>query len=340
MDDRSDFPQARLSDALAAAGVPGEEVADVRGLGGGTFNTVLRVRRTDGTQLVVKLAPDASEPVLRYEHRILATEAWFYDTVRKATGVPVPAVLTPPGDKGTAAGDHLVMSECPGGNWYELGDALEPGDRRRLRTELGRFTAALHSITGEGFGYPAEPLGPLRGSWREAFLEMVGAVLADAGRFAVELPEDADRIRELFAAQSAVLDEVSTPRLVHFDLWDGNILVDRGPAGARIGALIDAERAFWGDPLAEFVSLSLFDDMERDDAFLEGYRTAGGTVTFDASARRRLTLYRSYLYLIMWVEAVPRRFDAERCAWLRRQVVQPLAATFDSWAAQGRKGPA
>ena len=56
--------------------------------------------------------------------------------------------------------------------------------------------------------------------------------------------------------------------LVHFDLWDGNILVESDPAGHRIGALIDAERAFWGDPLAEFVSLALFGDIERDTAFL------------------------------------------------------------------------
>ena len=83
------------------------------------------------------------------------------------------------------------------------------------------------------------------------------------------------------------------------------------PAGHRIGALIDAERAFWGDPLAEFVSLALYGDIERDTAFLAGYRGAGGAVTFDIAARQRLSLYRTYLNLIMWVEAVPRGFGQE-----------------------------
>ncbi|HUY44728.1 MAG TPA: hypothetical protein VMV92_03230 [Streptosporangiaceae bacterium] len=32
---------------------------------------------------------------------------------------------------------------------------------------------------------------------------------------------------------------------------------------------------------------------------------------FDAAARR-LSLYRAYLYLIMWVEAVPRQFAQSR----------------------------
>ena len=83
--------------------------------------------------------------------------------------------------------------------------------------------------------------------------------------------------------------------LVHFDLWDGNILVESGPAGRRIGALIDAERAFWGDPLAEFVSLALFGDIEQDTAFLHGYRAPAARSPSTLPARQRLSLYRAYL---------------------------------------------
>ena len=168
----------------------------------------------------------------------------------------------------------------------------------------------------------------MRDSWRAAFLDMVNALLADAGRYAVTLPRPAAAIRDWFTAQAAVLDEVTTPVLVHFDLWDGNILVESGPAGRRIGALIDAERAFWGDPLAEFVSLALFADIEQDTAFLHGYRAAGGTVTFDLAARQRLSLYWAYLYLIMWVEVAPRQYGRERRDWLVDQVFQPLSAAF------------
>jgi Phosphotransferase enzyme family len=102
----------------------------------------------------------------------------------------------------------------------------------------------------------------------------------------------------------------------------------------RIGGLIDAERAFWGDPLAEFVSLALFADIERDPPFLNGYRKAGGTVTFDAGARLRLSLYRAYLYLIMWVEAAPRKSDAARLDRLRHLVLRPLARILDEWSAR------
>jgi fructosamine-3-kinase len=142
------------------------------------------------------------------------------------------------------------------------------------------------------------------------------------------LPRPAAGVRDWFTARVAVLDEVTTPVLVHFDLWDGNVLVESSSAGRRLGALIDAERAFWGDPLAEFVSLALFGDIEQDAAFLDGYRAAGGTAVFDPAARQRLSLYQAYLYLIMWVEAVPRQSSRERLDWLRDRVFRPLAAAL------------
>lgn len=320
----------RLAAALAAAGVSGDQVLDSPSLAGGTFNAVHLVHLADGTRLVVKIPPGPGVPVLRYEQGLLATEALYYRLASECPGVTVPAVIAV--DAAGVPGGYLVMAECPGSPWPELTPLPGGGELAELRAELGRQVARLHTITGTGFGYPFRALAPLRGSWREAFGDMVNAVLADARRFAVTLPRPAAEVQELFAAQAPVLDEVTTPVLVHFDLWDGNILVESGPSGRRIGALIDAERAFWGDPLAEFVSLALFADIEQDTAFLHGYRSAGGTVTFSAAARRRLSLYRAYLYLIMWVEAVPRRYGQVRLDWLRERVFQPLAATLDDWS--------
>jgi aminoglycoside phosphotransferase (APT) family kinase protein len=100
-----------------------------------------------------------------------------------------------------------------------------------------------------------------------------------------------------------------------------------------LGALIDAERAFWGDPLADLVSLALFHDIEQDATFLRGYRDEGGKVAFGPAERERLALYWAYLYLIMWTEAVPRQYDDARVSWLRGFAFDPLAATLDRWAA-------
>jgi aminoglycoside phosphotransferase (APT) family kinase protein len=231
------------------------------------------------------------------------------------------------------------MTERGGQNWSELTGRIDGQQQRSLRHELGRQVAGVHTVTGPAFGYPSESVGPLRGTWRSAFTDMLEAVLDDADRFNAPLPWSTEHIRAAYAANSAVLDDVTVPRLVHFDLWDGNILIDglEGSGEPRIGGLIDAERAFWGDPLAEFVSLALFGDIQQDDAFLDGYRAAGGSAAFDEPERRRLALYRTYLYLIMLVESVPRAFDETHRAQRYEHVVPRLEMAFDAWSSEGAK---
>jgi aminoglycoside phosphotransferase (APT) family kinase protein len=185
---------------------------------------------------------------------------------------------------------------------------------------------SLHAVTGSGFGYPTQPLAT---SWRAAFGGMLDTILAEAEQYRVALPLPADVIRQRAASHEKVLDEVTTPALVHFDLWDGNVLIDTRTATPRTGGLIDTERAFWGDPLADFVSLALMGDIRRDEAFLSGYREAGGPAALDASSPVRLALYRTYLYLIMLVEAVPRGYDASRHEWLAQHVVPALVPELD-----------
>jgi aminoglycoside phosphotransferase (APT) family kinase protein len=322
--DVADAVPPRLTAALTRAGVSWDQVADCRSLAGGTFNAVYLVSMADGTKLVVKLPPGPEVPILRYEHGIAGTEALYYQLAGQCPNVTVPEVIAVDG-----AG-YLVLAHCPGRPWPELRPLPSGSERDDMRGDLGSQVARLHTITGTGFGYPSGALGPLRADWRTAFLEMANAVLADADRFGVPLPHPVTDVQDWFAARSAALDEVTTPVLVHFDLWDGNILVQPGPAGHRVSALIDAERAFWGDPLAEFISLALFADIEQDAAFLHGYRAAGGRATFDAAARQRLSLYRAYLYLIMWVEAIPRQYNQQHRDWLSDVVLQPLAAALSA----------
>ncbi len=81
-----------------------------------------------------------------------------------------------------------------------------------------------------------------------AFGAMLDTILAEADQYRLTLPRPADVIQRRAARHEGVLDEVTTPVLVHFDLWDGNILLDLDGGALRIGGLIDAERAFLGRP--------------------------------------------------------------------------------------------
>ena len=285
----------QLAEVLAAAGVDPGRLAERVELGEASYNTAYRLRLTDGSGLVLKVAPDPAIPGLSHEHDLMRTETLFY---RTAAALPVPRVVHVDFSRSLLDSDFLLMTELPGDNWYGRRESLADEDRRRLRGDLGRLVASLHEITGEEFGYPQ---GEPSSSWRTAFLGMLDALLADAAHWQTPLPQSLSQLRRLIAANAHVLDDVTVPVLVHFDLWPGNILLHEN----EITGIVDGERAFWGDPLAEMVSLALFASIEDDAAFLEGY----GGIEFTDSARRRLALYRMYLYLIMLIEGAPRGYS-------------------------------
>ncbi|MET9634537.1 aminoglycoside phosphotransferase family protein [Lentzea sp. NPDC006480] len=249
----------------------------VRPLGGGTYNSVFRVTSPEG-DFVLKVAP-SDQPGLTYERNLMRTEAMFCRLGHAVA--PVPEVVHSDFSRALVNSDALLTTWLPGRPLFGRDDV----DRPLVRRQLGQAVAALHEVTGPGFGYPQLGLHP---TWTSAFVAMFDAVKADAQRFGVVLP--------CVPLNLSVFDEVERPALVHFDLWDGNVLTDTGLTG-----FVDGERAFWGDPVAEFVSLALFGSIESDRDFLTSYG-----FEFTDSARVRLAAYQAYLYSIMLVERVPR----------------------------------
>jgi len=345
------MPEERAGRILEAAGIPAGRLARCRPLSGGTYNTVEELLLTDGSRYVLKTPPPPDAPGLRHERELLVSEAEFYRAAATVE-VSVPRVVGVSFEESAPTGCHLLMTAVPGDMWD---DRITADEQAALRAELGRQVARLHEVTGPGFGYPSGALGPLAADWRSAFTTMYAAVLDDARRYEAWLPRSLDAVARTAASAYDALDEVTVPRLVHFDLWRGNILVERpedgpdgGPEGglegglgfgsagrrgeSRIGGLIDGERMFWGDPLADFVSLALLDDIEKDRDFLTGYQEMGGRAEFTHPARRRLALYRSYLYLIMLVETIPRDMGEEHAVWLRDTVAPELVAALDELA--------
>jgi aminoglycoside phosphotransferase (APT) family kinase protein len=268
-------------------------------LGGGTYNTVYRVAVAGGDDVVVKMAPPPDTPALTYERDLLRTEAMFDELAAERTSAPVPRLVHADFARTRVEGDAIVLSALPG---------RPCTDRRRLGRALGRTVAGLHTLRGDRFGYPHGGSDLQADTWRAAFLAMVDAVLADAERFDVELAAPPDAVRDAIHDNAHWLDDVAEPTLVHFDLWDGNLLVDE--QGTLTG-IVDAERAFWGDPHADFASLALFATIEGDRDFLAGYAEGGGQARPGRpSFAFRQSLYRTYLYLLMAVEAVPRGYGA------------------------------
>jgi aminoglycoside phosphotransferase (APT) family kinase protein len=253
-------------------------------LTGGTFAVVWRADLDDGRPVVVKVGPPASAPLLRYEKDVLPAEAEYYATVRAhVPDVPVPTVLAVSADP-----PWIIATMLPG-------KPLTERDSPRARSQLGAALAKVHTITGPFFGYTGDrPSAP---DWPTAFEAIIDDVRADAADWNVSLPP----LDGVVARYRDVLATVTRPALLHFDLWDGNVLA--GPDGSLTG-LVDGERYLYGDPLVDFVSPALGRRIEEmpGHPFPAGY----GAGPFDESARIRLGLYRIFLYAIMIAEGPSR----------------------------------
>lgn len=299
-------------------------------LGEGTANEVAAVELDGGERAIVKLSPAASDG-LTYERALLATEALALRVLGRAE-VPQPEIIFA---ATLDERDALVMTELTG----------RPANSTETvplgRATVGRALARLHQAgrtpfhvehegsdsdsgasstglaDGNRFGYPFRP-DLQAASAAEAYRLAVEAVLADAARFDVELPIDAEAIRRLVESSSAAFAGVTEPTLVHFDLWAGNLLVmpEHGAEAAQLTGVIDHERAHWADPTADLVSLALFTDVPEtiaaDAELLRVYREESGTELLpDDNARRRARLWSLYLALVMVVEGVPREYHGD-----------------------------
>lgn len=308
-------------DALARRAL-GSGVAEHAELTDGYANAVWRLTLQDGRRVVCKLSPPPELEQLSYERNLLRMEAAACE-LAAAAGVPVAALLHAGFDDPVLGGDYLMLAALDGVSWN--GRDIGPEDERALRRELGRLMARFNTVTGEVFGYPHA--GIIGATWREAFTAMVAALLADTVRYPTPLPAPAEHIAAVVEAAAPALDEVTTPHLVHFDIWPGNVFLDTsGPP--RIQAIIDHERAFWGDPLAEFVTPTIFGELREDDPLLAGYREVT-PVELTPAARVRLDLYRAYLALILLVENGPRQYPEAEYARLRDPATASLREVLD-----------
>jgi len=264
----------------------------------GWFNAVHRLGLDDGRAVVLKIAPPPDVRVLRYEADIIRTEVDALRVVAEQTEVPVPAVLAWDDRCDLVPSPYFVMEACPGVLLSERRASLDEDGAWTVDRQVVRHVASMNAITGPAFGRPA-PSAPRSSSWREAFGRLVQDLLADAADASVDLPASVDEIRGMVDARAEALDVVTTPRFVHWDLWDTNVFVD--PATLEVVGIIDFERVLWADPLTE----AQFTSKRGRDRSVDAH----GERLFDqplAVERRRL--YDLYLYLVMFIECSYRNY--------------------------------
>jgi aminoglycoside phosphotransferase (APT) family kinase protein len=288
-------------------------------LGHGWFNVAYRIGLRDGRQVVLKIAPPPGVIVMTYEHDMMANEVAALELVRTHTDVPVPAVDHFDDACDLCDAPWFFMPFIEAENFGILAEegALTPQQAESYDEQLGAATAELNAVVGPHFGRLCGPGSP---TWREAFTGMIGDVLSDGQRAGLDLGWDYALIQQVITDHLPLLDEVTEPRFVEWDLWNGNTMVRDG----HIVAIIDHERAFYGDPLIEAgftaIDLSAFGNPA---AFMRGY----GRSALTEPEHQRRRLYTLYLILIMIIEThyrgheTPQQYD-----WARAQLVELMGA--------------
>ena len=313
-----------MIDALTTLVAPLGTLTDVELLTGGQFATTYRVTLTDGTRVVVKTAPTRSDQLLTYERDLLRAEAQVYGLAADRPDLLMPRVLLTDFSRTLLPGDALVVSHLPGVPLVDAGFGPSSSDPRTARAEreTGAVLAALHGLVGPAYGYPCGRQEP---TWTASFTGMIDELLADAEHWSVPVP--ADEVRAVMDRHAAVLADVTVPALVHTDLWAGNVFVE--PLTGELVGVIDPERAFWGDPLADLVGV---DPMGREPG-TPFVRAGYGALDVDSpSARVRLDLYRMRLCLVMMIEMTPRQFEGDWVEPHRVAVTANLHRALDALA--------
>lgn len=253
-------------------------------LSGGLFNTTYRLE-TASRKVILRLGPVNCHLLLPYERNLMAAEGDILNLL-KSRGIPTSDILALDLSRELFERDVMVV-DCLDALCLSTVEVDQETEVKLCR-EAGRLTAKIHSITArelpasfeKPFGRYANVLAGQGGAtWKEAILIELSQWRSLAESAGVFDRQECDRIEGWFHAHSAVLDTITEPRLVHADLWYGNILVD---ADRNLTAIIDADRAFFGDVEYEFATGWMI-----SDSFLEGYGRELN-MSEDAVLRRRL----------------------------------------------------
>lgn len=280
-------------------------------LTGGYFNAAYDLLLSDGREVILKVAPLDTTEILTYERNIMSAEVAVMKLIKARGTVPVPKIYAYDNSRTLIQSEYFFMEKISGDPYNEVKEHLSPQTRAIIESELGRYNRFINEIRGSRFGLFAAPGQASADSWRDTFSALVSGLLKDARRLHAELPFPAEVIEAEITAQLPALDAVTEPRLVHWDLWNGNVLVRSG----RIVGLIDWERALWGDPLMEYY----FRYAEDSKHFCRGY---GGS--FDSPhMTARIRLYDLYMDLIYFIECYSRKYDSDgHLEWARGNLLE------------------
>lgn len=297
---RKHFGQDRVVDTI-------DEITE------GWFNAIYMVAFTgpdgaDRTEVVLKTGVQESTYVLTYEQDLMWSEVEVYGLLQD-TIIPTPRILAKDFTRTLVDCNYFIMEKLQGDNWGHLEDKISPDNEQKLIAEVARYTAALHQVQGSYYGYVKQDPALHFPTWHIAFQSMVNTLIADGRKNGVALPYD--EVLSAYEPLWVLLDEITQPCLVNFDMWKKNIMLVERDGEYVIDGIVDHERGFFGDPYADFIaSATICGSVEDSTVFQENYSLISGKpFTYTHHDKIRMYMYNIYLYLLVGTEEY--RYDEQ-----------------------------
>lgn len=278
----------------------------------GWFNAAYNVRLADGSEVVLKIAPPTGAEVLAYEKNIMATEVASMRMAAQNHAIPVPKIYHFDTARDLCDSDYFFMEKLQGDNLEHVKSRLPPDVSRQVYERIGVIIREINGFTGSYFGYDGN--SDLRAAtWREAFIKIVDSVLDDGRKKSAVYDFEPEDIRSVVQKHAPALEQVTTPRLVHWDAWDLNFFVKDG----QVTGILDFERALWADELMEAQFRALAFGGVSDS--MRGY----GKTSFTHAEDVRCHLYTLHLALVMKTECYYRNYDTDEVAQMASGLLVP-----------------
>ena len=288
------------------------DVTEIAPLGNGEFNAAYKVTCDNGVSYALKIAPPENAKVLSYEKNMMESEVFWYSQMHEKTDILCPKVYASDFSKEVIKSNCFIMEMMEGEPLW----AMNFSDKEYEEAQKQKICmlTKIHRITNDRFGYMQMGLMP---SWYEALRNMALKLVTDCKELGYDTP-DGEKFISLIDKHEKLLRAVPC-RMVNFDLWDSNVLFN---AGTGKICWIDPERGFWGDPVADFITLGsgqkspLSDKQKELDIYNE---MAEEKIQLTKDTEIRYALAVCYLALIEEVEKYV-RYESDDPTYIRNTV--------------------
>lgn len=283
---------------LAEIAFPEREVSSIEELTAGLCNALYVVTMTDGFKTVLKVSSPGMVGKTSNEQWLIESETAAMRLVAEhVPSVPAPKVLFYDDSMTRCSGKYFFMEYMNGELMMPLRRTLTKERARALYSAMGRAVRDIGTIKNDTFGIVNSGIG--FDSLYGVVNQLIGNMTGDMERCGADMGVTRDEILAQLLADKPYFDEVTEASLVHFDIWENNILV----CGDEITGIVDWERALWAEPLME----DRFRWYGMNPDFLEGF----GQTEFSESEQRRLTWYNLWITLAFMGEHFTRQYDTE-----------------------------